>query len=131
MIMAVGQADRAAALEPMLTAQLFFTNALWIVGLAGVLATFSYMAWYRSARGWRWSRVFSLPRMLIPLSVCLELFSIGMAINGITATQPAPWWEIAAWSILALIFAVQTVIYGVAGFRHGWDTPLEERGRDE
>lgn len=115
----------------MLTVQSLIDNALWIVGLAGLLATLSYMAWYRSARGWRWKRVFSLPRMLIPLSVSLELFSIGLAINGITAVQPAPWWETTAWSILALLFAMQTVIYGVAGFRYGWDTPLEERDKDE
>jgi hypothetical protein len=115
----------------LLTVQTFFFNALWIIGLAGVVATFGYMHWYRSAYGWGWKRVFSLPRMLIPLSVSLELFSIGLAINGLTAAQPAPWWETAAWSLLALLFAVQTVIYGVAGVRHGWDTPLEERDKDE
>jgi len=104
-----------------------FINALWIVGLAGVLATFSYMAWYRSTREWPWARVFSLPRMLIPLSVSLEFFSIGLAISGIIALQPAPWWETTAWSILAFLFAVQTVVYGLAGLRRGWDTPLEER----
>jgi hypothetical protein len=115
----------------MLTVQSIVVNALWIVGLAGVLATLSYTAWYRSAQGWRWRQVFSLPRMLIPLSVSLELFSIGLAINGISATPPAPWWETAAWSILALVFAVQTVIYGVAGLRYGWDTPLEERDKHD
>ena len=61
----------------------------------------------------------------------LELFAIGLAINGISAIQPAPWWETIAWSILALLFAVQTVIYGIAGLRYGWDTPLEEREKDE
>jgi hypothetical protein len=115
----------------MLSLQNLIINALWVLGLAGVLATFSYMSWYRSARSWRWQRVFSLPRMLIPLSVSLELFSIGLAINGLTAFQPAPWWETTAWSILALLFAVQTVIYGLAGLRHGWDTPLEERENDD
>jgi hypothetical protein len=111
----------------MVTLEYLMTNALWIVGLAGVVATFGYMSWYRSAHGWRWRRVFSLPRMLIPLSVSLELFAIGLAINGVTALQPAPWWETIAWSILALLFAFQTVMYGLAGIRHGWDTPLEER----
>jgi hypothetical protein len=99
--------------------------------LAGVLATFSYMLWYRNAHGWGWRKVFSLPRMLIPLSVSLELFSIGLAINGLVALQRAPWWETSAWSLLALVFAVQTVIYGLAGLRYGWDTPLEERDKDE
>jgi hypothetical protein len=115
----------------MLTVQSLLTNALWVIGLAGALATFSYMAWYRGGHGWPWKRVFALPRMLIPLSVSLELFAIGLAINGISAVQPAPWWETIAWSILALLFAVQTVIYGIAGLRYGWDTPLEERDKDE
>ena len=111
--------------------QTLLFNLLWIIGLAGGLATLAYMLWFRSMNGWRWSQVLSLPRMLIPLSVSLELFSIGLAIDGITAIQPAPWWETTAWSILALLFAVQTVIYGVAGLRHGWDTPLEKRDQDE
>lgn len=115
----------------MLTVQTLLFNALWIIGLAGVLATFSYMYWFRSLHDWNWKRVFSLPRMLIPLSVSLELFSIGLAINGIIAVQPAPWWETTAWSILALLFAIQTVFYGLAGMRYGWDTPLEERDEDE
>jgi hypothetical protein len=115
----------------MVTVQSLLINGLWVVGLAGALATFSYMAWHRNVHGWSWQRVFGLPRMLIPLSVSLELFSIGLAISGISAIQPAPWWETTAWSILALVFAVQTVIYGVAGLRYGWDTPLEARNEDE
>ena len=127
----MGFARETAALEPKLTVQTFLTNALWIIGLASILATFSYMSWYRSAHGWGWKKVFSLPRMLIPLSVSLELFSIGLAINGLMAFQRAHWLETAAWSALALVFAVQTVVYGLAGFRYGWDTPLEERGKNE
>lgn len=115
----------------MIGLQNLVVNTLWVLGLAGVLATLSYMSWYRSARGWRWGRIFSLPRMLIPLSVSLEFFSIGLAINGVMAPQPAPWWETTAWSILAFLFAVQTVIYGLAGLRHGWDTPLEERSEHD
>lgn len=115
----------------MFTLQNLLVNALWVLGLAGVLATFSYMSWYRGTRGLPWKTVFSLPRMLIPLSVSLELFSIGLAMSGVTAPLPAPWWETVAWSILALLFAVQTVGYGLAGLRHGWDTPLEGRNSHE
>jgi hypothetical protein len=115
----------------MFTFQNILVNTLWVLGLAGVLATFSYMSWYRRIRGWRWKTVFSLPRMLIPLSVSLELFSIGLAMSGVTAPVTAPWWETVAWSILALLFAIQTVGYGLAGLRHGWDTPLEERNSHE
>src|SRR4051812_4330524 len=106
-------------------------GALWILGLAGLFATLSYMSWVRSRRLWGWRYVFSLPRMLIPFCLSLEVFCMGLAINGALAYQPAPWWEIAAWSGLALVFALQTVIYGWAGVRRGWDTPIEERETDE
>lgn len=115
----------------MFSLQEIFIDALWIIGIAGVLATLSYMNWYRSANGWSWRRLFSLPRMLIPLCVSMELFCIGIAVNGLLATPRAPWWETVCWSALAVLFAVQTVAYGIAGARNGWDTPLEERDDDE
>jgi hypothetical protein len=52
-----------------------FIDALWIIGIAGVLATLSYMGWYRSAKRLTWRRLFSLPRML-KFSV-LALRSVG------------------------------------------------------
>lgn len=117
--------------EQMFSLQEIFIDALWIIGIAGVLATLSYMNWYRSANKWTWRRLFSLPRMLIPLCVSMEIFCIGIAVNGVLAMPPAPWWETIAWSALAVLFAVQTVAYGIAGARNGWDTPLEERDDDE
>ena len=115
----------------MLSVQDVVTDALWIVGLAGLLATFSYMNWYRRRQGWRWRYLFSLPRLLVPFCVSLELFCISLAVKGVVAYQPAPWWETIAWSILAVIFALQTVIYGWVGIRQGWDTPIDERADHE
>lgn len=57
----------------MFSLQEIFIDALWMIWIAGVLATLSYMNWYRSANGWSWRRLFSLPRMLIPLCVSMEL----------------------------------------------------------
>ncbi|CAN5552758.1 hypothetical protein BH10CHL1_BH10CHL1_24070 [soil metagenome] len=108
-----------------------FSSALWIVGLAGMLATVSYMSWYLSRHPGNWRLLFSLPRLLIPFCLSLEIFCMGLAINGALAYQPAPWWETAAWSVLALVFALQTVIYGWVGVQRGWDTPIEERDNDE
>jgi len=113
--------------DVMIAWQTVFIDALWVLGLAGALATLSYISWYRSVVHWSWARAFSAPRALTPLTVSMELFSIGMAMNGLVAYRPAPWWETAAWSILAILFAVQTVIYGMAGMRYGWNTPLEGR----
>ncbi len=115
----------------MFSLQEIFIDALWIIGIAGVLATLSYMNWYRSYSKLTWRRLFSLPRMLIPLCVSMEFFCIGVAVKGVLATPSAPWWETVAWSALAILFAVQTVAYGIAGVRNGWDTPLEERDDDE
>jgi len=113
------------------TIQNLLVDSLWVLGLAGVLATVSYVSWYRGVHSRSWRYVFSLPQMLIPLTVSLELFSIGLAAHGLIVQPPAPWWETAAWSILAFLFAVQTVLYGLAGLRHGWDTPIEERDEDD
>ena len=115
----------------MFTLRQLLIDALWVLGLAGLLATFSYMNWARTVRSGGWKTMFSLPRFLIPMCVSLELFCIGLAVNGAMAYQPAPWWETAAWSGFALIFAIQTIIYGWAGIQRGWDTPIEERDEYE
>ena len=109
----------------MFTPLSLFSDALWVMGLAGVLATFSYMAWQRGLQHWSWGHTFSLPRLLVPLCLSLFLFCAGMAVNGFIAFLPAPWWDTAAWSVLSLLFAVQLFIYLRAGRRQGWDTPIE------
>lgn len=111
----------------MLSLQSITADILWILGLAGVLATVSYVSWYRSVQSWSWGYALNLPRVLVPLCVSLELLCIGLAVQGLTAYQRAPWWETLAWTALAVLFAVQTVVYGVAGMRFGWDTPVEGR----
>lgn len=111
----------------MISWQSVLSDALWILGLAGALATFSYMSWRRSVVGWSWGYTLSVPRTLVPLCLSMELFSIGLAMTGLTAYQPAPWWETVIWTVLVVLFAVQTVMYGIAGKRYGWDTPVEGR----
>lgn len=113
----------------MFSLQQILVDALWVLGLAGLLATFSYMAWYRTRHGWSWRYLFSLPRLLVPVSVSLEFFCIGMGVSGLLAFESPPWWETAAWTLLAILFAIQTVVYGLAGRRRGWDTPVEERNK--
>ena len=105
-------------------------DSIWILGLACLLATFSYMSWLRSVRNWRWGYAVSLPRLLVPFCLSVELLCIGLAINGLTSYWPAPWWETAAWTVLAILFAIQTAVYGIAGIRYGWDTPVEGRRND-
>jgi hypothetical protein len=109
----------------MLTTPGLFSASLWILGLAGVLATLSYNSWYRSLLGWRWRATVVLPRFLSPFCISLTLFCTGMALGAVTNPTPS-WWQLAAWSILAVVFVVFAARTTLAGKRNGWDTPIEE-----
>ena len=109
----------------MMTPQQILAEALWALGPAGALATFSYMSWYRSVQGWQWRHVLLLPRMLAPLCGSLALFALGMALTAAVAGNPTPWWQTTAWGFLSLLFIVQCALYTNAGRRAGWDLPIE------
>ena len=49
----------------------------------------------------------------------------GMALGAVTNRTPS-WWQLAAWSILAVVFVVFAARTTLAGRRNGWDTPIEE-----
>ncbi|RME51539.1 MAG: hypothetical protein D6790_19840 [Caldilineae bacterium] len=108
-----------------------FIDALWVLGLAGVLATFSYHDWKRSQRGWRWRFVWQLPSFLLPLSLSLTLFCVGVGLSGATAYQPDPWWQTAIWGVMTLVFALQSALYWRAGRTAGWDAPMDAAEGDE
>jgi hypothetical protein len=108
----------------MLTLPGLLSAGLWILGLAGVLATLSYVDWRRGLQRWRWGQVLALPRLLSPFYLSVTLFCTGMALSAITNPSPV-WWQIAAWSVLAILFAASGVQYTLAGRRNGWDTPIE------
>jgi hypothetical protein len=110
--------------------QYILSSLLWIIGLAGVLATFSFAAWQSTASGRRLSEIMRTPRFLAPLCIGLEFFSIGMAIGGLVAYRRAPWWETLAWTIFVILFGIQAILYGLAGSRYGWDTPVEGRNHE-
>jgi hypothetical protein len=109
----------------MLTVPGVFSAGLWILGLAGVLATISYHSWYGSLCDQRWGKMVTLPRFLSPICISLALFCTGMALSAITNGTPS-WWQLAAWSILAFVFVVFAAGTTLAGRRSGWDTPIEE-----
>ncbi len=115
----------------MISTASLFSNTLWVLGLAGVLATFSYMNWLRGVQRWTWSYTFSTPLFLTPLSFSLFLFSGGMALTGWFSLLPAPWWQLIAWSVLALLFGVQAALYTRAGLHSGWDAPIEEKSNHD
>jgi len=109
----------------MITLPSLLFDSLWVLGLAGALATMSYMSWYRNEHGWKWARTLSVARTLAPLCISFVLFCGGMALSGATSAWPAPWWQTVAWSLLTLLFAIQAIQYVLLGQRTSWDTPIE------
>lgn len=109
----------------MITPQSLLADILWLFGLAGLFATLSYMAWYRKQHELSWRALSGMPLLLAPLALTLTAFSTGMAWAGAVAFQPSPWWQTIAWSVLALLFAIQFVLYAKTGRRTGWHNPVE------
>jgi hypothetical protein len=81
-------------------------NSVWILGLAVLLAAFSWASWAASVAGIRFRMVLCRPRMQRVLSLGLMLFCAGLAATG------RAWWEQTLWGLLAVIFAVQAWMTG-------------------
>lgn len=109
----------------MISVQSLIADALWVLGLAGALATVSYAGWVRGIQQWTGAHILTTPLLLAPLSLSLFLFSGGMALAGLFSDWPAPWWQIIAWSVLSVLFGVQGGLYTRTGLRTGWDAPIE------
>lgn len=106
-------------------------DALWILALAGVFATFSYTDWLRSERKARWRDQWALPRFLVPLNGSLTAFCIGVGLSGATAYAPDPWWQTLIWAVMALLFGFQTYTAWRFAADKGWETPIEEKPRPQ
>ncbi|MEA3336850.1 MAG: hypothetical protein U9R25_13130 [Chloroflexota bacterium] len=81
------------------------TNGLWILGLAVILAAFSYTDWRRGLNSPKTSL-----RQALASSRFLAVFSLGMVLfcAGLALTS-GRWWEIAAWALLSVVFAWQGI----------------------
>jgi hypothetical protein len=113
----------------MTTLREVLVDALWVIGLSGLLATYSYMEWYRSLKRWSWSVALGVPRLLFPFCLSMAVLCLGFSLKGLVAYQQASWWEIAIWTLLLIFFLIQSVIYGMAGQTRGWDKAREGRTR--
>ena len=110
----------------MLTLTDVFIDALLVLGLAGVLATASFLDAHRRVRGWNWAVTLRMPCMLVPLCSSLALVCARMALRPSGASWlSAPWLSV-AWGLLLVIFLGATVVSASMGRRHGWDTPVQE-----
>jgi hypothetical protein len=77
------------------------TNGLWVLGLAGMLATLSYFDYHAKTRSLPLRRVLNAPMFVRPFSWAAVVFCIGVAASG------GSWWQRLAWAVLAVLFAVQ------------------------
>jgi len=78
-----------------------FRNTLWIVGLSIGLAAWSYAAWWAHAHHFRLRQALRMPLFIIPFSMGMALFSLGLALCG------RKWWEVSVWGVLSILFGVQ------------------------
>ena len=81
-----------------------FHNALWVLGLAVLLASLSYADWRRrlaqppvSLRA-----ALGIPRFQAAAGAGLALFCAGIALGG------SVWWQTLIWAVLALVFVWMT-----------------------
>ena len=91
-------------------------NALWILGLAIVLAALSYTSWLAAARGVRLPRALGWPVFGVPSSAGLALFAASLAWG---STRP---WERILWIILGLAFLAQVWLAWRSARARGWQS---------
>lgn len=82
------------------------SSALWITGLAVLLAALSYHDWLAHETGRRLRDQFKTRSWGIPFALGMTLFCTGLA-----AARDTPWWERALWSTLGLSFLWQLIAH--------------------
>jgi hypothetical protein len=76
-------------------------NALWIAGLALLLAVLSWSHWIASTETTRFRLVLDRPRVQMALYIGLALFSAGLAATA------RSWWERVLWLLLTVWWLAQ------------------------
>ena len=84
-------------------------NGVWIVGLAVLLAAFSWASWVASVEGGRFRTVLGRPGVQRALGLGLVLFCVGLAATGRTCGERA------LWGGLSVLFAVKAWLVGRPG----------------
>jgi len=76
-------------------------NSLWILGVATILATFSWAHWVAQEKGHRLRTVIDHPRIQQVLNGGGFLFCAGLAFTSHT------WWKSILWGLLTAAWAVR------------------------
>ena len=77
-------------------------SALWILGLALVVAALSFANYQAGQQKRRFRQALGMPVCQIMIDLGLVFFCLGW-VGGVSAT-----WERIVWAVLALMFALQT-----------------------
>jgi hypothetical protein len=83
----------------------------WVLGVAGVVATWSYMSWYRHIPRWSIVDALGTPMFQTPLYASLTLFCLGLLLIEIVL-PPQTLWRPGIWGLFGLFFAIQSVMSG-------------------
>ena len=79
-------------------------NALWILGLALILAALSWVYWVAARENVRFRVALNRPGVARGLDIGLMLFCAGLAATARTG------WERALWGVLAVVFLVTALM---------------------
>lgn len=74
-------------------------NALWLLGCAVILATFSHTVWLAHVRGIRTRQALGAPAFQLPFYIGLLLVSLGLFFLA------GSWLEHVVWVVFAVAFA--------------------------
>jgi hypothetical protein len=109
----------------MVTLQNVLVDTLWVIGLAGLLATISDRAWRRHRHQWSWRQAYATPRARLAVSFSPLLVCSGAAGRSILSRHPGEPWPAVVWVILSILYIIQTVSYARVGDKYGWDSSTE------
>jgi hypothetical protein len=102
------QCFQRTAHNPMIDWSALTANALWILGCALALACLSHASWQASRKGSKLGVELQQPAVQVFLNLGGMLFAVGLAW---TARRG---YETVIWAVLAVLFAIQSVLAGVS-----------------
>ncbi len=85
----------------MIDLRMVASGALWILGLAVILAALSWGNWEAKVSRSRLREALARPHLQCTISAGLALFCVGLALGA------NRWWERALWAVLGAFWLVQ------------------------
>jgi hypothetical protein len=108
----------------MVTLQIVLADTLWLMGLAGLLATASYLSWYRQLKQVNWLLALRAPIARLAFSLSLTLVAAGVLLRRLLTGEGAGW-QMVAWGLLFFLLFIQTVLLAWAVRQGGWASSME------